>query len=68
MIITEKKLDDVDKKILKLAGEGLLIKEMDIRVDDKSISVHTISIRIREMKRYYGCKTLAELVLKMNKM
>lgn len=64
MIITEKKLDETDKKILKLAGEGLTVKEMAPEVQK---SPHTISIRIREMKKYYGCKSLVELVFKMNK-
>lgn len=59
MITTVKVLDDIDKKILKLAGEGLTVKEMAPKVEK---SPHTISIRIREMKKYYRCKNLAQLV------
>lgn len=61
MIITQKQLDETDKKILKLAGEGLTVKEISGK---ENINVHTISVRIREMKKYFACSNITELVLK----
>lgn len=59
MIITEKKLDETDKMILKGLLEGLTTKEIAPCIE---MSVHTVSIRIREMKKYYGCKSIVQLV------
>jgi DNA-binding CsgD family transcriptional regulator len=61
MITTKKDLDSTDKKILKGFSEGMTAKEIAQGI---GISPHTISVRVREMKKYYVCKNIAQLVLK----
>ena len=61
MITTEKKLDETDKKILKLFSEGLKGKEV---ADKTGISHYMVSARVRSMKKYYGCSNLSQLILK----
>ena len=65
MIVTEKKLDETDKKIIAKAADGQTIKEIG---RDMAISPHTVSIRIREMKKWFECKSLAQLVSKLSKL
>jgi len=62
MITTEKKLDDIDKKILKLAGDGLTAKEIAYEINEKQKAVER---RIRIMKEYYQCKSTTHLVTKL---
>lgn len=59
MIITAKKLDETDKKILQLSGDGLTAKEIAYKLNR---SRRSIEYRIYEMKKWYKCKSLAHLV------
>lgn len=63
MIITEmkKKLDDKDKAILRLAAKGMAVKQIAYELSEK---VNTVIARIREMRKYYGCDNITQLVVK----
>ncbi len=62
MITTKKELDEVDKKILKLAGEGLTAKETGYELN---ISKKSIEKRFHIMMKYYNCNSKTELVTKL---
>jgi len=61
MITVKKELDETDKKILRGFSNGKTAKEISASIQ---ISPHTISMRLREMKKYYVCKNIAQLILK----
>lgn len=63
MIVTEKQLDETDKKILHGVINGKTAKQVAY---DLNISHHTVSIKIREMKKWYKCDNLAQLVTKVH--
>lgn len=63
MIVTEKQLDEIDKKILKLSGEGLTAKEIGYEIN---ITQRSVEARVREMKKWYSCKSITELVKKIS--
>lgn len=58
-----RELDERDKEIIGFLCEGMTAKEIAYEM---KISSHTVAARVREMKRYYGCKNITELVLKLN--
>lgn len=62
MIVTEKQLDETDKKILHGVLNGKTVKEIGYNI---GISPHTVAIRIREMKKWYKCDSLIQLVTKV---
>lgn len=61
MIITQKQLDETDKKILDHIKNGYRYKEISQRI---YVSVDTIKYRVKMMKNLYSCKTLPELLQK----
>lgn len=60
MIATKKILDDIDKKILTGIKDGMTAKAIAAKYN---INSNTIGARIREMKRYYQCTNLPQLLL-----
>lgn len=64
MIITKKELDETDKKILRLAGEGMTAKEMGYELN---ISRKMVEKRIWVMRKYYECKSITQLIVKLQK-
>lgn len=62
MITTKKELDEIDKKILKLAGEGMTAKEIGYEMNKTQ---RCIEAKIREMKHWYGCKSTTQLINKL---
>lgn len=62
MITTKKELDETDKKIVLLIREGKTFKEI---AGEVYLSVHTIKVRVREMKEENDCKNVAQLVYKL---
>lgn len=62
MIVTEKRLDEIDKKILKLSGEGLTAKEIGYELNKSHRSVEH---KIAAMKKWFKCKSITELVKKL---
>jgi len=62
MIVTEKKLDEIDKDILAYCEKGLTYKEIAAKL---SITMPAVRARIREMKKWYQCNSLAQLVAKL---
>lgn len=62
MIVTKKELDETDKRILKLIGEGMVYKEIGYEMN---LSVRQVDYRVREMKKYYNCKSTAQLLAKL---
>gem|GEM_PF-5218070 len=63
MIVTKKELDETDKKIIAKAGEGMTAKEIGYELN---ISQRSVEARVREMKRWFKCKNLPELVLRLS--
>lgn len=64
MIATKKKLDETDKRIIRGASDGLTAKEIGRNLN---LSARTVEARIREMKKYYHCSSIAQLVGKLKK-
>lgn len=64
MISITKQLDDTDKKIIDKAAAGLTSKEI---ARDLRISPYSVSNRIREMKKYFNCQSIAQLIDTLNK-
>lgn len=62
MITTKKELDDVDLSILKLACEGMTAKEIGYEIN---LSSKTVSFRLTAMRKYYECKSTAQLLVKL---
>ena len=62
MITTKKELDETDKKILKMASEGMTAKEIGYNMNK---TPRSIEAKIRRMKEYYGCKSITQLVGKL---
>lgn len=60
MIITQKQLDIIDKKIIDLCADGKTYKEISKIVN---ISTGAVVNRVREMKKYFRCESLTQLVL-----
>jgi DNA-binding NarL/FixJ family response regulator len=65
MINVVKELDDIDRQIVKLAGEGKTNKEIAYELNKKP---KTIEARKRVMFDYFKVKSTAELVLKISKL
>lgn len=65
MIIVQKSLDETDKKIIKLASEGMTSKEIGYELNLKAKAVE---YRIQVMKDYYQCKSVIQLVVRVNDM
>lgn len=61
MITTKKELDDTDKKILAMAAEGKTAKNIAYQLNIKQ---KHIEWRIVQMKKWYNCGSLIELVAK----
>lgn len=64
MKVITKELDDTDKEIIRLAGEGKTAKETAAIL---KITINQVTGRIKEMMRYYECANKIELVIKVNK-
>jgi DNA-binding CsgD family transcriptional regulator len=60
----KKELDETDKNILERSSQGQTSKQIGYHLN---ISCHMVSARIREMKKYYDCKSLVELVARFVK-
>lgn len=63
MIVTKKELDEKDKEILKLLGEGKPIKSIVFTIGLKKTQ---IDYRIKAMKKHYNCNSLAQLILTLH--
>ena len=61
-VIATYSMDELDKSIIEKAAEGFTVKEIAYKLTK---SPHTVSIRIREMKKWYDCKSLAQLIGKL---
>ena len=57
--LIQKEPDETDKKILKYLSDGVTVKQIAYELN---LSSFTVSWRIREMKKYYNCKSIAHLV------
>lgn len=62
MIVTEKQLDETDKKIIAKSAEGMTAKEIG---RDLNITQRSVEARIREMKKWHKCSNMVELVNKI---
>ena len=60
MITTKKELDETDKKIIRMVGDGLTVKEIAYKIN---MNKRAIEYRISCMKLYFGCKSLPQLIL-----
>lgn len=58
-MITTKKLDETDRKILKLYCTGIGLKEIGKRI---FISHYTVEGRIKRMKERFCCDNIAQLI------
>lgn len=65
MIVTQKQLDDTDKEIIRLAGEGMTAKEIGYEIN---LSQRAVEARIRVMKDWYKCNSLVHLVQVISKL
>ena len=59
MITTVKVLDETDKKILKLAGEGLTAKETGKVL---FMSPRTVEKRLMKLREKHNCKKTIQLI------
>lgn len=65
MITTKKEMDHIDKEIIQMAGDGKTAKEI---ARELKASPRSIEYRIASMKKYYDCKSLPQLLIKLSKM
>lgn len=65
MITTKKEMDHIDKEIIQMAGDGKTAKEIARELKTSSRSVE---YRIASMKKYYDCKSLPQLIMKISRM
>jgi len=61
-VTTEKKLDDIDKKILNLIADGKSVKEIAWKVGMKA---RQVDYRIKAMRKYYECTSVPQLIIKL---
>lgn len=62
MITTKKELDHIDRQIIMLAGEGMTAKEI---AREMKTSTRSIEYRFSCMKKYYDCRSVAQLLYKL---
>lgn len=61
----EKQLDEKDKEILKLLGEGETVKRIAWKAGLKPTQV---DYRIKAMKKHYNCNSLPQLLLTLHEL
>jgi len=59
MRITGKTLDETDKKILEMISRGKTYKEISKTL---YLKFHSLSYRIRQMKKQYKCLSVPQLI------
>lgn len=65
MIATKKELDEKDKKIIELSGEGKTAKEIGYIMN---LSAKSVAARKTKMFQYFKVSSITELVLKISKL
>ena len=63
MIVTKRELDETDKKILTLLGEGETIKRIAWKV---GLQKTQVDYRIKTMKKHYNCVSIPQLILTLS--
>jgi DNA-binding CsgD family transcriptional regulator len=58
-----KTIDTIDKKILGLMTDGKSIKQIAL---EANLTSHQVAGRIREMKKYYNCHSIAQLIKRVD--